>query len=122
VPTPFNIGSLSAAIAVPVVGTAKATPTTAATVIRGGLALLGRVHVANIMASGTGVREQVWVGVRRQGDTGATWEAFMAPILFDGEMVSLDLAVILGEFDEVVAYASAASKVNILLEYEEGRR
>lgn len=74
------------------------------------------------MPSGTGVREQVWVGVRKQGDSGATWEVIWAPILFDGESAVQEFRLPLFELDEVVSYAAAASKINVTLEYDEALR
>jgi len=109
-------------VAVPITATAKATPTEVAEVRRRHRATLTRVHAANIMANGTGVREQVWIGIRKYGDTGATWEPFWAPILYDGESAARDFKLRLSELDEVVSYASNASKINVLLEYEESTK
>ena len=108
-------------VAVPITATAAATPTEVASIVRGRRATLSGITASNVTAKGTSVREQVFVGVRKQGDTGATWEVIVAPILFDGEWVKWEGEVQLAELDEVVAYASAASKINVLLEYLEGK-
>lgn len=82
-------------------------------------AVLVKVTATNIMPAGTAVREQVWVGVRKYGDTGPKWAPFMAPILFDGEISVFECNIILSEIDELVAYASAGGTINLLPEYTE---